>query len=545
MKENITEEHYHRRQYDKDVEEDEFSGEFLLNQLPLSSNSIKTNDSRIDFVTSVFDNYNNNYTIISPQGTADTDISLTPWLLLTPLPVPWKIAYLILAVVIVTTNFVIIFIFCYSRRSRKQMGLFLLNLAVVDLQNGLLSIPFLIFYPRSRLTSPTDITAASCVLLVTWPQILYTVAYQSVFLVTVERFISVSKPFVYNKLLQRKKIGIGIVFGVWTLAIMICLIPTFNYVINKAESKLTLCNGIYKAGVVYLQMFLLTMIVIPFVINLVLYVLMYKVARKHLNSLEKLKVQKSKKEVKKHNVQDDVIKENGPLPSPKTRSSSLKIKKSKKEEQLISLTELEPNSHFSRSATLRSSSRMKRSQYENGKTNSSHSSLTAGIRSSFRSSMKRSSSSPLLGYFRRTVQASFKRRQIMRASKAAKTTCFLSAFYILSWLPFILFVQINSLCTVNYCISGTINTEMLQRGLPYAMFLAFLGSAANPTIYILRNSVIKLEIKNIVCKRVAVKFQQDPFTSNNTRQNSLVSKRGSIMSRRFNVSFREQESSIC
>jgi hypothetical protein len=149
-----------------------------------------------------------------------------------------------------------------------------------------------------------------------------------------------------------------------------------------------------------------------------------------------------------------------------------------------------------------------------------------------------SSNGSLLGHFKRSLQASFKRRQIVRASKAAKTTCLLSAFYIISWLPFILLIQINSLCTVNFC-RESYNGKVLQTALPYAMFLAFLGSAVNPIIYILRNSVVKQEMKNIVCRNFA-KLESSTLSSTIQRKSSTLSVHTTGNNiKKHNVSFQE------
>ena len=351
------------------------------------------------------------------------NMSITSWLLLTPLSTPWKCAFLVLAIFIAATNFFIIVVFCASRRTRKQMGLFLLNLAIVDLQNGLLSIPFLVFYPRSDLADPEDISAATCVLLVTWPQTLYTVAYHSVCLVTIERFISITKPFLYNKILQHRKAAVVVGFMLWVCDIFISIIPVFNQKLPSDEAHMTLCNNSYKAGVVYIQLFIVTVILLPLVINLVLYMIMYKLAKKHLTSMKKLQV---------------------PSSEPNNSSSS---------------------NLFSQKPT------------------------------------RLSSSSLILGYFKRVLQSSLKRRQVIKASKAAKTTCVLTIFYISSWLPFILLVQVYSLCKADYCMTG-VSKPALQAALPYAMFLAFLSSAVNPVIYILRNKTVKREIRMLfMCGR--------------------------------------------
>ena len=356
----------------------------------------------------VFTEYNDAFFLLHNLTGANVTASHT---LMALFPPGFKTACFVLAGVISLLNGCVITAYVLSRRVRKSMSLFVLNLAVVDFQNGCVSLPLLLLYPRTELQVAPPGGVHLCVLLLVFPQILFIVAYQSVLVVTIERFICVAKPYTYRKLLRKWRCLLAI-FILWLFAVFYSLMPTFSYNRITAKGSVYMCNGVYQQGVVYLHVFLYGFLATPIVLIVVLYALMYRIARKHTKSIAKLQ-----------------------------------------------------------------------------------------------------SSCALIG------EVGKKQRQISRTSKAAKTAGLLSAFYLICWLPFLILLQVSELCKLGYC-SSTITTESLQKATPPTIFLAFLGCALNPIIYIYRTGSIRTALRSVLERWRVVKDARRssmPYASNTTR----------------------------
>ena len=295
----------------------------------------------------------------------------------------------ILAGVIVSLNGIVILAYILARRVRRTMSLFVLNLAIVDFQNGCVSLPLLLVFPRTELVASPAGGDGVCVVLIAWPQILFIVAIQSVLLVTLERFICVAKPYTHRKLLRKWRCFLVLIV-VWLLAVCFSIMPAFAYDRITSKGSLYMCDGLYQQGIVYAHVFLYGLLGTPVILIVILYCLMYRIARKHTKSINKLQ-----------------------------------------------------------------------------------------------------STCVLTG------EAKQKQTQIVQTSKAAKTAGLLSAFYLLCWLPFLILLQVSELCKLGHC-SASITTENLQRATAPTLFLAFLGCAINPVIYIFRTGSIRASCKSAI-----------------------------------------------
>jgi hypothetical protein len=309
------------------------------------------------------------------------NITATPHYLMAYFPSGFKTACFILAGVIALLNGVVIVAYALSVRVRRTTSLFLLNLAIVDFQNGCVSLPLVLMFPRSDLEESPNGSVLMCVMVIAWPQILFIVAFQSVLVVTVERFICVTKPYTRRKLLQKPRC-IAVISAIWIFAACFSLMPTLTYNRITSRGSVLMCDGAYQQGVVYLHVFLYGLLATPVVLIVLLYLLMYRVARKHTLNIQKL-----------HNRNEDGNKQK-------------------------------------------------------------------------------------------------KQRQIIQTSRAAKTVGLLSSFYLVCWLPFLILLQVSELCKLGEC-PGSVSRESLQRATPVTVFLAFLGCALNPVIYIFRTRALR------------------------------------------------------
>ena len=295
--------------------------------------------------------------------------------LITLFPTSFKTACFILAGVIATVNGSVIVAYVSSTRVRRTMSLFLLNLTVVDFQNGCVSLPLILLFPRTELEESPTGGVVVCILLVIWPKIFFIVAFQSVLVVTIERFICVVKPYGHSKLLGKQRC-IAVIVGIWGFALCFSLMPILGYNRITLRGSLYMCDGTYQQGVVYLHVFLYGLLALPCALIMVLYFLMYRIARKHTRNIRKL--------------------------------------------------------HSNRS----------------------------------------------------------ERKQLVQTSKAAKTVGLLSTFHMVCWLPFLVLLQVSELCKLGEC-PDTVSRENLQKATPPTIFLAFLGCALNPVLYIFRTRNIR------------------------------------------------------
>ena len=404
----------------------------------------------------------------------------TTWTLLTKTPLPMQVLLLLLAVAIVVTNSVIIVFYFRSAQVRSHMSVFLLSLAVVDLQNGLLSLPILVFFPRSTL-GVTSLSQGVCLFLVTWPQVLYTVAYHSVCLVTLERVLAVVNPFKFGRRHAQHQCRIATVFAVWTLATFLSFLPALpqHILSGSSQDRLVLCDGHYNASAIYLQLYFFCLVLTPLLFLLILYVVMYRVARHHARRLETNIPMHGKKDVEqqteKEVAQPEVTRRRAVSLQLKSEPTRPKFNKSQ------SVVEVVREGHVMVSVA-----------------NGNDDVVNDAPRRLSRSDPLLTNSSAVRSLKQR-FGLFYRRRTIARHSRAAKTTTLLSAFYVISWLPLMLLVQVSGICRVRTC-PDVITRSSLQSVVPFAMFLAFLSSAINPLIYILRTDALKREVSRTARK---------------------------------------------
>ena len=102
--------------------------------------------------------------------------------------------------------------------------------------------------------------------------------------------------------------------------------------------------------------------------------------------------------------------------------------------------------------------------------------------------------------------------KIVQTSKAAKTAGLITAFYLICWLPFLILLQVSELCKLGQC-SDTITQENLQRATPPTIFLAFLGCAINPVIYIFRTGCIRMACRSLFVRWKLIKETRSSSSS--------------------------------
>ncbi|CAH1789859.1 unnamed protein product [Owenia fusiformis] len=195
---------------------------------------------------------------------------------------------LMLAVFITFTNGMIICFYMLKPNVRKHVSVFILNLVVVDFQNGILAVPLAAFRRELSASPNTYLCAFSSV----WPPVLLLAVISSILLVAADRLISIIKPFQYNEIVTRPRKGIAIT-TVWVWSIMFGCAPLIGsrtpggirISVFPGEIVDAFCDEHYVYTQTYILFYLSLGILAPLIAIISIYIAMYRIAQRHIKAI--------------------------------------------------------------------------------------------------------------------------------------------------------------------------------------------------------------------------------------------------------------------
>ena len=298
---------------------------------------------------------------------------------------PIIVANLMLGLAVTLTNGLVIFAYIIRKQVRTRISQFLINLAVADFFSGCIAIPLNTFYGRSR-TMLENVSDSACIVILSCPTLLATMAVLSIVMVAVDRLISILHPFQYAEIVTPKRSGM-IIALVWLYAILYSTAP--GLFPGAMDSPVSVsCSGTYAYGSGYAYMLVFGIVIPAMVTVMTIYLIIYRIANRHVKELQKLFVARN--------------------PTPEQR-----------------------------------------------KLNSN--------------------------------------------SKAAKTAFFITALFVISWVPFLMSLQVVVLAHLGIIqIHDQQLKAALQKSIAITATMAYIISAVNPVIYCLRDRVLKHHVKSIL-----------------------------------------------
>ena len=190
----------------------------------------------------------------------------------------------IIAVLTASGNCLFILLYCTNHRARAYISPLLLNLSVVDLCNGLVSLPLSLRFPRSSSVNVPPDDEVWCVITTSIPVVVFTEGLLTVLLITVERFITILQPLAYTTGLHWRHITPMIITS-WCLSLLVAFWPGFGVHTPDDIDILVYCNGRYRSTFQYAVIYPIFLYIIPLLVIILLYMMMYRIARRHQQAM--------------------------------------------------------------------------------------------------------------------------------------------------------------------------------------------------------------------------------------------------------------------
>ncbi|CAH1789860.1 unnamed protein product, partial [Owenia fusiformis] len=200
---------------------------------------------------------------------------------------------LTLGVLISFTNGMIICFYVLKPNVRKHVSVFILNLVIVDFQNGILALPLAAF--RRELTMGSNTSIPLCVLASAWPSVLLLAVIYSVLLVAADRLISIVKPFQYNEIVTYPRRAI-VITTVWVWSIMLGCAPVMGsptpggirISVFPGEIVDAFCDEYYVYTQTYILLYISLGILAPLIAIISIYIAMYRIAQRHIKAINEI-----------------------------------------------------------------------------------------------------------------------------------------------------------------------------------------------------------------------------------------------------------------
>ncbi|CAH1790601.1 unnamed protein product [Owenia fusiformis] len=199
--------------------------------------------------------------------------------------------FFLLALFIVITNGLVIISYVISRRVRQVTSTFLFNLVVVDFHNGLISVPLAAFKEETTGTNYV-VGKQFCVVASIWLPLMTKVATYSVVALSLDRLISILKPFRYREIVTNRRTYVALSF-IWMFSLIDSCFPAFGLPTFHGEHHevIAQCTGSYNYGRIYLWWYIITSVAIPLVCIIVIYSVIYHIAKGHNQQIIALEVE--------------------------------------------------------------------------------------------------------------------------------------------------------------------------------------------------------------------------------------------------------------
>ena len=187
----------------------------------------------------------------------------------------------LLSAVITVFNAVFIILYMRSAKVRRNISIFILNLAIVDFNNGALSLPLNAALPRQ---DADTLHPAACVFVLNVPIVLATVGFLTVLLVSLERIVVLLRPFHHHQVITRARCLLTISV-VWLASFVFNFMMGSASVLPLREPYALSCKGFYVYSTAQVYSFVYVVIVIPVVIICVIYARIFLLARSHARAI--------------------------------------------------------------------------------------------------------------------------------------------------------------------------------------------------------------------------------------------------------------------
>ena len=198
---------------------------------------------------------------------------------------PLRYLRMCLGIAITITNGIFLLTYTIRPSSRKNIRPFVVNLAVVDVQNGFLILPLLAVFPRIPQGFLT--TQGMCTFISDWSMTLFCVAHLSHLLVTIDRFVSIYKPLRHPEILTTK-VCLILIGNIWFFGVVFAFWPSFGLPRYKGIPYNISCGGAVAISATYLFIFIYGVLAIPLVADVLMYLYMLSVAKRHAGAIAQL-----------------------------------------------------------------------------------------------------------------------------------------------------------------------------------------------------------------------------------------------------------------
>ncbi|XP_066533883.1 trace amine-associated receptor 13c-like [Hoplias malabaricus] len=202
------------------------------------------------------------------------------------------------AVVLLTVcgNLLIIISVCHFKQLHTPTNMLILSLAVSDFLVGLLVIPIAIIW---MIESCWIFNAVSCLCYIYISYFLTATSIFNIALIAVDRYVALSNPFFYTKSVSVNTMCLAVVSN-WVLLL---LYHSALLYFNGHYTNLVLCPGncFLVLDKVWYLIELVLKFALSFTVIMILYTLVFIIARKHASAIRDLRVN-TRKHTSKHQI---------------------------------------------------------------------------------------------------------------------------------------------------------------------------------------------------------------------------------------------------
>ena len=191
-----------------------------------------------------------------------------------PLDGTYVVVEIICAVIAITGNSLVIFLFCKYQNLRTVTNYYVISLAVADLLVGLIGIPCAI---ATSVGLPPNFQA--CLFMNSVLMLLCTSSILSLVAVTVDRFWAIMWPLTYPMRMTRRN-AIFMIGVCWVISSIIGLLPSMGW--NKGPPPQHRCFFMEVIDLRYLVFIYFATIILPSAFMACVYILIYRVVRRQV-----------------------------------------------------------------------------------------------------------------------------------------------------------------------------------------------------------------------------------------------------------------------
>ncbi|XP_070573438.1 adenosine receptor A2a-like [Ptychodera flava] len=194
----------------------------------------------------------------------------------------YLITEIVIAVLAVFGNGLVIWVIYQNKRLQTITNYFILSLAVADFLVGSLAIPFAILTSYGL---PANFEA--CLFMLSFLLGLCASSTFSLIGVSVDRYIAIVHPLRYHSYMTTKS-AVAMIAASWFIAMIIGTLPMMGWNLGRPEEPQ--CFFMDVIAMEYMFFNFIVAIIVPLVVMLILYSIIFNTARKQIRSIAALEV---------------------------------------------------------------------------------------------------------------------------------------------------------------------------------------------------------------------------------------------------------------